>query len=104
MFFIGISVVILIVIVSGLVYGKIVFPARRDNLEFKGTSLYILMFSGIIWMYHFIVQILGSETNDDKKNNQYFKHAYNSRIFGTVILILAYVMSFFKEVLHLLSQ
>lgn len=95
----GFCLVILTLIIFSLFYGKLVIPSRRNHeTTFSGVSLYILISSGFIWMYHFAIQIYADNFNDDKKNNQYFKEAYNTRILGIILLVLAYLISAFSDI------
>lgn len=85
---------ILIVIIYSLIIGELVIPGGRTKTYFKEYSLYALITSGFVWIYHLVVQLIADKSNDDKKNNEYFKQAYNTRIFAIILLIIAFVISF----------
>lgn len=87
--------IILIIIIYGIINGEIILPGRRGgNTYFKGYSLYTLLASGLVWIYHFTIQLIADKTNNDKRNNDYFKQAYNTRIFAIILLIIAFIISF----------
>ena len=91
----GFCVLILFMITFALLNGELILPGKRNNnIYFKGYALYALIFSGLIWVFHFAVQILANYTTDENSNNKFFKYAYNSKIFGIVFLILAFLLSF----------
>lgn len=88
-------IIILIIIIYGIINGELILPGRRGgNTYFKEYSLYTLIASGLVWIYHFAIQLIADKTNDDKKNNGYFKQAYNTRIFAIILLIIAFIISF----------
>ena len=93
--FIGLIVLILILICSGFWYEMLILPGRRNTgTYFKGYSLYTLISSGIVGIFHFSVQIIGSGISNSVVNNKYFKYAYNSRILAIILLVLAFILSF----------
>ncbi len=96
-FYYGICILIAIIIFTSLYYGQFVLPGKRNsNMYFKGISLYILIVSGLTWIYHFGVQIFADKYHDDEmKNNLYFKQTYNTRILGVILLIISYLVSVF---------
>ena len=95
----GFCILLVLVIVYGLWYGEIVLPGKRNNsIHFTGFSLYILISSGLIWIFHLIVQIIGSDIEDSILNNKYFKFAYNSRILATVFLISAFIYNLYTMI------
>ena len=94
----GFCLIIITLIIFAFYYGKLVLPGKRNhNLIFSGVSLYVLISSGFIWIYHFAIQIYADKINNDKKNNEYFKQAYNTKIIAIILLIIAYVISVFLD-------
>ena len=87
----GYILLIFVLIIYSLVYGKFVIPGKRINYEFSGYSLYLLIFAGFIFIFHFSIQLIGENVNDENENNLYFKFAYNSRFFGIAIIIIAII-------------
>lgn len=88
-------IIIFIIIIYGILNGEIILPGRRGrNTYFKEYSLYTLISSGLIWIYHFVIQLIADKTDNDKRNNDYFKQAYNTRIIAIILLIIAFIISF----------
>ncbi len=96
--FIVFSCLIAIFIFYAIFNGKLVWAGRRHNLIFSGASLYILLSSGLVWIYHFVIQLIADKTDDDKKNNNYFKQAYNTRIIALILMIISYLIAAFLDI------
>ena len=96
--FITFSYLIAIFIFYGILNGKLVWAGRRHDLVFSGISLYILLASGLVWIYHFIIQLIADKTDDDKKNNDYFKQAYNTRIIAIILMTISYLIAAFLDI------
>ena len=96
--FITFSYLIAIFIFYGILNGKLVWAGRRHDLVFSGISLYILLASGLVWIYHFIIQLIADNTDDDKKNNDYFKQAYNTRIIAIILMTISYLIAAFLDI------
>lgn len=96
--FITFSCLIAIFIFYGILNGKLVWAGRRHDLVFSGISLYILLASGLVWIYHFIIQLIADKTDDDKKNNDYFKQAYNTRIIAIILMTISYLIAAFLDI------
>jgi magnesium-transporting ATPase (P-type) len=93
--FLGLILLILIIICYGFWYEMLILPGRRNsNTYFKGYALYALISSGIVGIFHFSVQIIGSGISNSVVNNKYFKYAYNSRILAIILLVIAFILSF----------
>ena len=93
--FAGFCLLILILVIFAFQNGELALPGRKNgNIYFKEYALYALICSGLIWFFHFAIQILASYTNDESINNKFFKYSYNSSVLGFIFLILAFLLSF----------
>lgn len=97
--YISLSILIGILILFAIFNGKLVWPGKRHDLVFSGISLYILLSSGLVWIYHLIIQIIADKTDNDKKNNEYFKQAYNSRIIAIILMVISYLIAAFLDII-----
>lgn len=92
------SCLIAIFIIYAVLNGKLVWTGKRHNLVFSGIPLYILITSGLVWIYHFVIQLIANKIDDDKKNNEYFKQAYNTRIIAIILMIISYLIAAFLNI------
>ena len=96
--YIAFTCLIAVFILYAIFNGKLVWAGRRHDLVFSGISLYILLASGLVWIYHFIIQLIADKTDDDKKNNDYFKQAYNTRIIAIILMTISYLIAAFLDI------
>ena len=91
--YLGYITVILIVMIYGSIDGKLIIPSKHSNTQFSSYSLYLLFIAGLIFIFHFLIQIIGQNAKNENEKNLYYKYAYNSRVFGVALIIIAIIVN-----------